>query len=71
MKRAGKKFSYLWLFIYKLFKKRTVPLRENSHKRNYFLDGKQSIGNFDTQDLQRFSLLGKLYMYGKSTVKSL
>ena len=31
------------------FKKRTLPLGENSYKHNYFLDGKQSIGNFDTQ----------------------
>ena len=42
MKRAGKTFSFPWLFIYPLFDKRTVPLRENSRKGNYFIDGKHS-----------------------------
>ena len=49
-------------------KKRTVPLGKNSCKRNYFLEGKQSKGNFDTPDLQRFSWLGKSYTYKKTTV---
>ena len=42
MKRAGYTFIFPWLFIYPLFKKRTVPLGENSCKRNYFIDGKHS-----------------------------
>ena len=37
--------------IYPPFKGRTVPLRENSYRYNYFLDGKQSMGNFDSPDL--------------------
>ena len=40
MKRAGKTFSGTWLFIHLLFDKGTVPLEENSSKRNYFIDGK-------------------------------
>ena len=51
MKRAGKTFNCPWLFIYPLVKKRTVPQGENSCKRNCFIDGKQSLGNFDTPDL--------------------
>ena len=47
MKGARKTVS--WSFIY-LFEKRTVPLGENSCKRNYFIDGKHIIGNFDTLD---------------------
>ena len=34
MKTDGKAFSWYWLFIYPLDKKRTVPLGENSCKRN-------------------------------------
>ena len=71
MKGAGKTFNCPWLFIYPLFKKRTVPLGENSCKGNYFVDGKQSMGNFDTPDLHRFSWLGKSYMYKKATIQSL
>ena len=55
MRRADKTFSCPWLFIYPLFKKRAVPLGENSYERNYFLDAKQNMGNFDTPDLHRFS----------------
>ena len=54
VKKAGKTFSCPFLFIYPLFKKRTTSLGENSCKRNYFLDGKHSMGNFDTPDLHRF-----------------
>ena len=55
MRRAGKTFSCALLFIYPLFKKRTVPLGENSYKHNYFLDGKQEKGRFDIPDLYRSS----------------
>ena len=55
MKRAGKTFSRRWLFIYPLFKKRTVPQGENSYKLNYFLDGRLCMGNFDALDLHGFS----------------
>ena len=54
MKRAGKAFSCPWLLIYPLFKKRTVPLGENSRKPNYF-DGKHGMGNLDIPYLRRFS----------------
>ena len=55
MKRAGKTVSCPWLFIYPLIKKRTVSLGENRGKRNFFIDGKHSKGNFVTLDLHRFS----------------
>ena len=55
MKRAGKTFSCPRLFIYLLFKKRTGPLGENSWKRNYFINGKHSMGKFDSPGLHRFS----------------
>ena len=70
MKRAGKAFSYPWLFIHLLFNKRTVPLGENSSKSNYFIDGKHSMDNVNTTELHRFSQLGKPYMHKKTTVKS-
>ena len=47
MKRAGNTFRCPLLFIYPPFKKRAVPLGENSCKRNYFIDGKHGMGNFD------------------------
>ena len=53
VKRAGKTFSCPELFIHLLFNKRTIPLRENSSKRNYFIDGKHSMDNFNTTDLQK------------------
>ena len=59
-KRTGKTFSCHWLFIYSLLKKRTVPLGKNSCKHNYFLDGKQSMENFDTLDLHRFVVKWKI-----------
>ena len=55
MKKAGKTFTCPWLFIYLLFQKRTVPLGENSSKGNYLIDGKHSMGNFDSPGLHRFS----------------
>ena len=64
MKRAGKTLSFPWLFIYRLFN-RTVPLWENSCKRNYFIDGKQTMGNFDTPDLQRFWWMQKSHRLKK------
>ena len=68
--RAGKAFSCQWLFIPFFFIKRTLPLGENSSKCNYFIDGKHSIDNFNTTELQRFSKLGKPYIHKKTTVKS-
>ena len=38
-----KAISCPWLFIHLLFNKRTVPLGENSSKRNYFIDGKHIV----------------------------
>ena len=38
-----------------LFNKRTVPLGKDSSKRNYFIDGRHSIYNFNTTELHRFS----------------
>ena len=55
MKGAGKIFSCPRLFTYPLFRKRNAPPGENSGKRNYFIDGKHSMGNFNTTDLRRFS----------------
>ena len=43
MKRADETFSCLRLLIPRLFNKITVPLGENSCKRNYFIDGKHSM----------------------------
>ena len=68
MIRAVNIFSCPLLFIYPLFEKRAVPLGENSCKRNYFIDGKHGMGNFDTPYLQRFSKVGKSYMRKKTTV---
>ena len=34
----------------------------------HFLDGQQSMGNFDTPNLHRLSQLGKSYMNKKTTV---
>ena len=55
-----------------IIKLRTVPLGENSCKRNYFIDDKVSMEKFNTTDLHRFSWLEKLYMYvhKKTTVRS-
>ena len=55
IKRAGKAFSCPWLFIHLLFNKRTAPLVENSSKRNYFIDGKHNMDNFNTTELHGFS----------------
>ena len=54
MKIAGKAFSCPWLLICKLLNKRTVRLGENSSKYNTFIDGKQSMENFDTTNLHGF-----------------
>ena len=70
MKRTGKAFSCPWLFIHLLFNKRTVPLGENSSKCNYFIDGKHSMVNFNTVELNKFSWLGKAYIHKKTTVES-
>ena len=70
MKRAGKSFSCLWLLIHWLLNKTTVALGENSWKRNYFIDGKHGMENFNTTDLRRFSWLGKPHMHKKIIVKS-
>ena len=43
---------------------------EKSCKRNYFIDGKHGMNNFNTTGLCRFSWLGKLYMHKENTVKS-
>ena len=53
-----------------LFNKGSVPLGENSSNRNYFIDGKHSMDNFNTTESHRFSWLGKLCMHKKATVKS-
>ena len=37
-----------------IINKRMVPLEENSCKRNYFIDGKYSMKNFNTTDLPNF-----------------
>ena len=63
MKRTGKTFSCSWLLIHGLFNKRTVPLGENSCKRNYCIDGKHSVENFDT-------VAGKTVHAQENTVKS-
>ena len=47
-----------------------VPLGENSRKRNYFIDGKQSTENFSVTNLRRLSWLGNQCMHKKNTVKS-
>ena len=69
MKRAGKTFSCLWLFIHLLFNKGTVPPREHSLKLNYFINGKHSMDNLYATDLHRFLKLGKPYMHKKTTVE--
>ena len=46
----------------------TVPLGENVYNHIHFLDGRQSMGNFDTLNLHRLSQLGKSYMFKKTTV---
>ena len=69
MKTAGKTFSCPWFFTYPLLKKRTVPLEENSGKRKFFIDGKHSVGNFNTPDLHRFSWLRKSYVHKEIAVK--
>ena len=54
MRRQLVTFTCPWLLIYSLFKKQTVPLGENledSGKRNFFIDGKHSMGNVDSPDL--------------------
>ena len=63
MKIAGKAFSCPWLFVHLLFNKRTVPLGENSSKRNDFIDGKHCVGNFNTTELHRFSSLRAQEIY--------
>ena len=59
MKKAGKAFSCAWLFIHLLFNKRTVPLGENSSKRDYCIDGKHIMVNFDTTELTKIFIAGK------------
>ena len=68
MKTAGKAFSCLWLFIHLSFNKRAYPLGENLSKRNYFLDGKHSMDNFNTTELHRLFWLGEPYMRKKTTL---
>ena len=69
MKKADKAFSCVWLFVDLLFSKRTLPLGEISSKRKHCIDGKYSMDNFNTTQLHRFTLLGKLYMHKKTTVE--
>ena len=60
MKRAGKTFSFPQMPIYPLFKKRTVPLRGNSYRHNYFIDGKQIGGNVDIPDWHKIFMSRKI-----------
>ena len=47
MKTAGKTFSCPWLFNHLLFNKITIPYRENTSNRTYFIDGNYSMDNFE------------------------
>ena len=38
----------------RIINKRTVPLGENSTKRNYVIDGKYGMVNFNNTELHRF-----------------
>ena len=40
---------YLRFLTLQLFNQRTAPLRENSCKRNHFIEGKYDIENFNSQ----------------------
>ena len=51
-----------------IFKTKELVMEENSCKRNYFIDGKHCMENFNTTDLQRFSWLGKPNIHKKMTV---
>ena len=51
--RAGKIIQFSMLVDPLIFNKRIVSSGENSCKRNYFLDGKQNVENFNTTDLHK------------------
>ena len=62
MKRGGIKHSVNcpWFLILSLFNKITAPLGENSCMRNYFIDGKHGMEEFNSPDLHKFSWLENL-----------
>ena len=52
-------------------KRKNCTLGENSLQRNYFIDGKDNAGNFDTHICIDFHEWEKSYMHKKITVRSL
>ena len=57
MKRASKAFSCPLQLSHLLFNKRSLSSGENLSKRNYFIEDKYGVENFDTTELHRFSYI--------------